>query len=104
LVQRRQRTFTHQNHVRPLREAEREYIPAAFEPNDGNRTLTAQQLEVGHATRFRTRGATAGGVVPALRGRSSGAASSSSDPLTVAAGSPAPMHVVSARSMIVVSN
>ncbi len=62
LARRRQRTFS-PDHVRPLRDAEREYIPAAFEPNNGNRTLTAEQLEVGHATRFRARDATAGDVV-----------------------------------------
>jgi hypothetical protein len=55
--------------VRPLRDAEREYIPAAFEPNDGNRTLAAQQLEVRHVTRFRNGDATASGVAPDLRGR-----------------------------------
>ena len=39
--------------VRPLREIEREYILAALERNHGNRTLTAQQLEIGAATLFR---------------------------------------------------
>ncbi len=62
------------------RDANREYILAAFGPNNGNRTLTAQQLEVGHAARFRTRDATVRAVVLALRSRSSGAASSSSRP------------------------
>ena len=40
-------------HVRPLREIEREYILAALERNHGNRTLTAQQLKIGPATLFR---------------------------------------------------
>ena len=40
-------------HVRPLREIEREYILAALERNHGNRTATAQQLKIGAATLFR---------------------------------------------------
>ena len=40
-------------HVRPLRDVEREYILAALERNHGNRTLTAEQLEIGPATLFR---------------------------------------------------
>jgi two-component system, NtrC family, response regulator HydG len=40
-------------HVRPLREIERDYILAALERNHGNRTLTAQQLKIGPATLFR---------------------------------------------------
>ena len=40
-------------HVRPLRDVEREYILAALERNNGNRTLTAEQLEIGPATLFR---------------------------------------------------
>jgi transcriptional regulator with PAS, ATPase and Fis domain len=40
-------------HVRPLREIEREYVLAALERNHGNRTLTAQQLRIGTATLFR---------------------------------------------------
>jgi len=40
-------------HVRPLREIEREYILAALERNHGNRTLTAQQLKIASATLFR---------------------------------------------------
>jgi two-component system response regulator HydG len=37
-------------HVRPLREIEREYILAALELNHGSRTLTAEQLQIGLAT------------------------------------------------------
>ena len=39
--------------MRPLRDVEREYILAALERNNGNRTLTAEQLEIGPATLFR---------------------------------------------------
>ena len=39
--------------MRPLRDVEREYILAALELNNGNRTLTAEQLEIGPATLFR---------------------------------------------------
>jgi two-component system response regulator HydG len=37
-------------HVRPLRDIEREYILAALERNRGSRTLTAAQLHIGLAT------------------------------------------------------
>jgi DNA-binding NtrC family response regulator len=37
-------------HVRPLRDVEREYILAALERNHGSRTLTAEQLHIGLAT------------------------------------------------------
>jgi DNA-binding NtrC family response regulator len=37
-------------HVRPLRDIEREYILAALERNHGSRTLTAEQLCIGLAT------------------------------------------------------
>jgi transcriptional regulator with PAS, ATPase and Fis domain len=37
-------------HVRPLRDIEREYILAALEHNHGSRTLTAEQLRIGLAT------------------------------------------------------
>jgi DNA-binding NtrC family response regulator len=37
-------------HVRPLRDIEREYILAALERNHGSRTLTAEQLRIGLAT------------------------------------------------------
>ncbi len=40
-------------HVRPLREVERDYIEAMLERNHGNRTLTARQLEIAPATLFR---------------------------------------------------
>ena len=40
-------------HVRPLRDVEREYILAALDRNHGNRTLTAQQLDIAPATLFR---------------------------------------------------
>jgi transcriptional regulator with PAS, ATPase and Fis domain len=40
-------------HVRPLREIEREYILAALERNQGNRTITAKQLDIAPATLFR---------------------------------------------------
>jgi DNA-binding NtrC family response regulator len=40
-------------HVRPLREIEREYILAALERNQGNRAITAQQLDIAPATLFR---------------------------------------------------
>jgi two-component system, NtrC family, response regulator HydG len=40
-------------HVRPLRDVEREYILAALSHNHGNRTATARQLEIGSATLFR---------------------------------------------------
>jgi DNA-binding NtrC family response regulator len=36
-----------------VRDVEREYILAARERNNGNRTLTAEQLEIGPATLFR---------------------------------------------------
>lgn len=37
-------------HVRPLRDIEREYILAALERNHGSRALTAEQLHIGLAT------------------------------------------------------
>jgi two-component system response regulator HydG len=37
-------------HVRPLRDIEREYILAALERNHGSRTATAEQLRIGLAT------------------------------------------------------
>jgi two-component system, NtrC family, response regulator HydG len=37
-------------HVRPLRDIEREYILAALERNQGSRTVTAEQLRIGLAT------------------------------------------------------
>jgi two-component system response regulator HydG len=37
-------------HVRPLREIEREYILAALERNNGSKAVTAQQLGIGLAT------------------------------------------------------
>jgi two-component system response regulator HydG len=40
-------------HVRPLREIERDYILAALDRNQGNCTLTAQQLDIAPATLFR---------------------------------------------------
>ena len=40
-------------YVRPLHEVEREYILAALQRNQGNRTRTAQQLKIGAATLFR---------------------------------------------------
>jgi transcriptional regulator with PAS, ATPase and Fis domain len=40
-------------HVRPLREVERDYIEGVLERNHGNRTLTARQLEIAPATLFR---------------------------------------------------
>ena len=39
-------------HVRPLRDVDREYILAARERNDGNWMLTAEQLEIGPARLF----------------------------------------------------
>lgn len=39
--------------VRPLKDVEREYILAALHRNNGNKTLTAQQLDIGAATLFR---------------------------------------------------
>ena len=47
------RSMIASEHVRPLRDVEREYILAALERNNGNRTLTAEQLEIGPATLFR---------------------------------------------------
>ena len=40
-------------HVRPLRDVEREYILAALERNNGNRTKTARDLGVDPRTIFR---------------------------------------------------
>jgi len=37
-------------HVRPLRDIEREYILAALERNHGSKTVTAEQLRIGVAT------------------------------------------------------
>ena len=37
-------------HVRPLRDIEREYILGALERNHGSRMLTAEQLHIGLAT------------------------------------------------------
>ncbi len=76
LVRRRQWTFFHEI-AHPSRDAKREYILAAFERNDGNRTLTARPFEVGHVTRFRNRGVRTGAWRLLLRGRSSGASSNS---------------------------
>jgi transcriptional regulator of acetoin/glycerol metabolism len=39
--------------IRPLEDIEREYILAVLEANQGNRTKTAEQLEIGPATLFR---------------------------------------------------
>ena len=39
--------------VQPLAEVEREYILAALEQNDGNRTRTSEQLRIGSATLYR---------------------------------------------------
>ena len=39
--------------VRPLEEVEKEYILAALELNNGNRTHTAEQLKIGSATLYR---------------------------------------------------
>jgi two-component system, NtrC family, response regulator HydG len=48
-------------HVRPLRDIEREYILAALERNHGSRTLTAEQLHIGLATlRRKLKGYTSG--------------------------------------------
>jgi DNA-binding NtrC family response regulator len=40
-------------HVRPLREVERDYIEAVLERYHGNRTLTTRQLEMAPDTLFR---------------------------------------------------
>lgn len=47
--------------VRRLREVEREYILAALEQNDGNKSKTAEQLGIGAATLFRKLRRYAGG-------------------------------------------
>jgi two-component system response regulator HydG len=48
---REHRTLTIESeHVRPLREIERDYILAALERNHGSKTATAQQLRIGLAT------------------------------------------------------
>ncbi len=50
-------------HVRLLREVERDDIEAVLERNHGNRTLTARQLEIAPATLFRKLKADADGHV-----------------------------------------
>jgi transcriptional regulator of acetoin/glycerol metabolism len=52
-VRQHQSLFIASEHVRPLRQIEREYILAALERNHGNRTLTAHQLDIAPATLFR---------------------------------------------------
>jgi two-component system, NtrC family, response regulator HydG len=39
--------------VHPLRDVERQYVLAVLDQNGGNRTLTAQQLQIGAATLYR---------------------------------------------------
>jgi transcriptional regulator with PAS, ATPase and Fis domain len=39
--------------ISPLREVERQYVLSVLEQNRGNRTITAQQLQIGSATLYR---------------------------------------------------